>query len=324
MAALVAGLVVVRADAGQVIAAQQVIEQPAGDAAAAVTESDNVPETVLPTWPTAVELVMIVAAIAVLVLFFRRRWHDLRSRRIRPPAIAPLAGAILFVGFLILSPIGAAAAARAWGIDAAIQPLSLREHVIVLTGAYAAQLGGVIGFFMMRSHTAAGDRARRSLQTLHLIKSTGVGFIALLLTWPIITAVGMMARPIVEVITGRPVDVIAHESLRLFLENPVDGWYIMFAVMVVLAAPVIEEVMYRGVLQSWLVHTGINRWAAIFITSVVFASAHGTVEAHALPVLFVLSLSFGWVYERTSRLAACITMHALFNAANLTLALLTT
>jgi membrane protease YdiL (CAAX protease family) len=41
---------------------------------------------------------------------------------------------------------------------------------------------------------------------------------------------------------------------------------------------------------------------------------------HALAALFVLSLGFGWVYEKTGRLEAAVTMHALFNAANVALA----
>jgi len=77
------------------------------------------------------------------------------------------------------------------------------------------------------------------------------------------------------------------------------------------------------VLQASLARTGMNRWLAISITSIVFAAAHGSVDVHALPVLFVLSLAFGWVFERTGRLTSAIVMHALFNAANFALAMLT-
>ena len=80
---------------------------------------------------------------------------------------------------------------------------------------------------------------------------------------------------------------------------------------------------YRGILQHTLVRGGLGRWPAIIGTSAIFALMHTfIVPWHALPALFVLSLGFGWVYEKTGRLAAAVTMHALFNAVNLAQAML--
>ena len=98
----------------------------------------------------------------------------------------------------------------------------------------------------------------------------------------------------------------------------------LLAAALVLAAPIIEEVMYRGLLQQVIVSVGIRRWPAIIITSVFFALMHiDAAQPHAVLALFVLSLGFGLVYERTGRLLAPIVMHALFNAANLALGLTT-
>ena len=56
-------------------------------------------------------------------------------------------------------------------------------------------------------------------------------------------------------------------------------------------------------------------------TRAVFALMHyDVVPGHALAALFVLSLGFGWIYEKTGRLEAAVTMHVLFNAANVALA----
>ena len=46
------------------------------------------------------------------------------------------------------------------------------------------------------------------------------------------------------------------------------------------------------------------------------------VEPYALVVLFVLSVGLGWAYEKSGRLTAPVTMHLLFNVANLALAFL--
>jgi membrane protease YdiL (CAAX protease family) len=51
-------------------------------------------------------------------------------------------------------------------------------------------------------------------------------------------------------------------------------------------------------------------WAAIGISSLLFASVHA---AWTSPAIFVLAVGLGYVYERTGNLWACVTIHALFN-----------
>ena len=63
-------------------------------------------------------------------------------------------------------------------------------------------------------------------------------------------------------------------------------------------------------------------WIAVLAASAIFTLMHaGVAETHALVTLFALSLCFGVAYERTGRLFTSILMHALFNAANLALAI---
>ena len=66
----------------------------------------------------------------------------------------------------------------------------------------------------------------------------------------------------------------------------------------------------------------MRRWPAILTTSVLFTLVHlgAVTSVDGLLALFVLSIGFGWVYEKTGRLSASITMHAAFNLANLLLA----
>jgi membrane protease YdiL (CAAX protease family) len=53
-----------------------------------------------------------------------------------------------------------------------------------------------------------------------------------------------------------------------------------------------------------------NAWLAIFATSVLFALVHPMWMA---PLIFLLALCLGYVYERTGNLWACIALHAIFN-----------
>jgi membrane protease YdiL (CAAX protease family) len=52
------------------------------------------------------------------------------------------------------------------------------------------------------------------------------------------------------------------------------------------------------------------RWLAVIITSVVFALIHPLWTA---PMIFILSIALGYVYERTGSLWVPIVMHAMFN-----------
>lgn len=329
------------ASAGQVIAAQRSVEQPAAENVAngepsalpggeehappemieqvdmPVTSDDSAASRSM--MPTPLEAAMIVAAIVVMAVGWRRRWFELGAAERGQDAMSPALGIALFIGFLILLRAGVALGAEAWGIDAAIKPPPLRDQVKLAVSGYAAQSLAVIAYLALGSPRSAGvDRRRAGLMT-----SLAVGALAIVMIWPIIFAVSALVRPLVTVLTGQPPDPVAHETLRTFLEQPMDAWYVAMAAIVVLVTPVYEEVAYRGVLQRAIVASGAGRWTAIAITSAVFAAAHGTVEVHALPLLFVVSLGFGWAYERTGRLAAAMMMHGAFNAANLSLALLT-
>lgn len=74
-------------------------------------------------------------------------------------------------------------------------------------------------------------------------------------------------------------------------------------------APVVEEILFRGMLQQSLSSLlGFQR--AWIFTSLLFALMHPGISA--LPV-FGLALASGWVFQRTGHLAFAIAVHALYN-----------
>lgn len=85
-------------------------------------------------------------------------------------------------------------------------------------------------------------------------------------------------------------------------------------------APVAEELVFRGGLQETLLRRLNGRFAAgaliaNVLTALAFAAAHVALNPGVLAVLTVLpALCVGWVYQQQRRLAPCIALHALFNA----------
>lgn len=87
--------------------------------------------------------------------------------------------------------------------------------------------------------------------------------------------------------------------------------------MIVLVGPFIEELLFRGFLQTFLSQVMGERWALV-LSAALFARLHGMA---GLPSLFLLSVFLGWLQLRTRSLWAPTLAHALNNAVTLTLAL---
>ena len=84
--------------------------------------------------------------------------------------------------------------------------------------------------------------------------------------------------------------------------------------LVVIAAPISEELFFRGFLFGGL-RNRISFWPAALISGVIFGSIHlvgGSSEV--IPPLAVFGVLLAWLYERTGSLGPPIMMHALQNA----------
>jgi membrane protease YdiL (CAAX protease family) len=113
---------------------------------------------------------------------------------------------------------------------------------------------------------------------------------------------------------------------------------ILMVLSAAIGAPVMEEMLFRGALQNYLVRffsqahqgqgdkitpvkeTAYGRWVGIFIAAVVFALFHANIQH--MPALVVLGVCMGYAYERYGNLLIPIVVHSLFNMLPLTLTLL--
>lgn len=91
--------------------------------------------------------------------------------------------------------------------------------------------------------------------------------------------------------------------------TPLNMVALVFAIVV--AAPVVEELLFRGLLQNALTKY-VPFWLAILLSSFLFALVHG--QPYAIPGLMSLSLAFGYLYHRTGSLRTNIILHMANNA----------
>jgi membrane protease YdiL (CAAX protease family) len=110
-------------------------------------------------------------------------------------------------------------------------------------------------------------------------------------------------------------DQLAVEYVKAALKNPI--YFVLAVANVSLFAPFIEELLFRGFLQTYLT----NRFStkiAIVLTSVLFAIFHFAPEQKLsnitiLSSLFVLSCFLGFLYEKQKYLLSQMILHAAFN-----------
>lgn len=80
---------------------------------------------------------------------------------------------------------------------------------------------------------------------------------------------------------------------------------------IAIAAPLVEELLFRGFLQKALARY-LPIWGAIIVSAFLFALVH--LQFYAIPGLMSLGIAFGYLYHRTGSLRTNIVLHMVNNA----------
>ena len=86
------------------------------------------------------------------------------------------------------------------------------------------------------------------------------------------------------------------------------------ALVVVVVAPFVEELLYRGLGISLLLPF-VGPLFSVVVTGVAFGLAHGLVQG--LPVLSIFGFTLGWLRLKTGSVYPGVVVHGIFNAAAL-------
>lgn len=223
-----------------------------------------------------------------------------------------------------------------WAILSTIPPLAAFMTLIACEAIFAPGNLTAIGFAFRK-----------------FFGGIGTGILAFLITGPLLMWTMIVCEAVYHVIHfEHPRE---HELLKNLGEVGL-GWPAVLLVLgATVMAPLLEELLFRGHLQTFfrelfyrwstpLDSTSVadltpsddiaaapamnpsavvltrsaparawQAWAAIIVTSLLFASLH---EGWMRPPIFVLSLALGYVYERSGNLWSSITVHLLFNLLN--------
>lgn len=230
----------------------------------------------------------------------RASWSGLRVGR----AGLPLALAGFAVAFVLSALVGGAVlVAGDWDADTApIWVLALLQLPL-----WAGLLGAVA--VASRRHgtgSVTRDFALR-IRPVDLVIGlvAGIGaqvLVSTVVAWPVLQLTGKTSRDYDE--PARKLADTAHAS---------SWWGIaLFVAMVVVGAPLVEEVFYRGLLQRGLADRSIPPVVVVPVTAALFALSH--LQALQFPALVLFGLVLGLLAWRTGRLGPSWATHAVFNA----------
>ncbi|NIP25257.1 MAG: CPBP family intramembrane metalloprotease [Phycisphaerae bacterium] len=161
-------------------------------------------------------------------------------------------------------------------------------------------------------------------------KDFAAAFLYLLSVLPLIFAAMTLIMFIGRLFFGPEYEISKHEQLEIITAYP--RWQLQISVFVVavVIAPVIEEMIFRGLFQTVIRSFFESRdsklgnrsrvWLPVFISAGLFSMVHGNVPHW--PALFLLGVCMGYAYEKSGSLFRSIFIHALFNSIAVTFILL--
>lgn len=146
----------------------------------------------------------------------------------------------------------------------------------------------------------------------------GKAFLYLLLLFPLSLVAANLIFMMINLFSAIPFEVMEQEAVQQIKElrgDPLRFWPL--ALIVSTFVPLAEEILFRGLLQNWLMRY-ISPFLAVVVASLIFSAFHLTTEQGAtnFPIfssLFILSCFLGYFYKQEKTLLAPVFLHGLFN-----------
>jgi len=126
--------------------------------------------------------------------------------------------------------------------------------------------------------------------------------------------VGLMLAAVVALITQAIAGDFSSAAGDVALELREAGPFwalIIFAVLVMVGAPIVEEIAFRGMLFNSLRKRGVGAIWTIAITAIVFSAFH--FEPIRFFLLLPIGVVYGWVRWKTGSLGAAMVAHGVNN-----------
>lgn len=238
----------------------------------------------------------------------------LAAAPIRRHRISPAIPFLLFFVWVLMMSLAVGAAEKLAGKDNAAVQETLQNLLTLIVNLL------MIAALLITARRLFARRLKGfGLNPKTLPQDLGWAVVNLAAVYPIIVGGVLLVLALGRLIKGDGFEIQTHQSLEELITSSRIGFRILMIVLVVGVVPVMEEMLFRGFLQSSLRALLPGVWPAVLVTSGLFAAVH--YSTHFLSI-FALSCALGYAYERSGSLFRSIAIHALFNASSVAAALL--
>lgn len=226
-----------------------------------------------------------------------------------PATIDAATAAFTFIGSWVVAQIVSAIVLGALGGGEPAADLPIGTLSVALVGAWSAYLTGM---WIASQRSGTGDPIADYGVSFRPIDLLGLG-------------IGVLSQLVVVTLVYLPLnrwwpatftDDRLEENAKDLVDRATGGSVLPLVLVVVIGAPLVEELFYRGLLQRSM-STQFNDTLVVVGVAAVFAMAH--FRPIEFPGLFAFGLILGTAALRTGRLGMPILAHVAFNATGLVL-----
>lgn len=176
----------------------------------------------------------------------------------------------------------------------------------------------LLGFFLLFITIKKKDRYKILKDSNNtLLSDILFSFVFFIFSFPIIIFISQFLEGILIILfkVSKLPDQIAIQYLKNSMKTP--SLFILAIIAIAILAPILEEFLFRGILQTYL-KKYMRKYSAIVLSSLIFSffhfsSAQGISNIVIIGTLLVLSLFLGICYEKRKSIITPIIFHSCFN-----------
>jgi len=92
------------------------------------------------------------------------------------------------------------------------------------------------------------------------------------------------------------------------------AWWPLALIVIGIGAPLSEELMFRGFLQTALARSRLGYWGAALVTTSIWTTLHAGYSPVGLGEVFLIGVIFAMFLRRTGSLRVSLVCHAVYNS----------
>ena len=170
-------------------------------------------------------------------------------------------------------------------------------------------VGLVLTHFFLRVHQVTWSEFL-GLSDPRLKNALLIALAVVLVALPLTLGLNELSRIVITEIFSK---AEAQPTMQVLEMSRSFGQRIWFGFTAIIMAPLVEEILFRGIIYPAGKQLGFPR-LSLLVSSLVFAAIHASLMT-LLP-LTVLAMIFALLFDKTSNLLAPIAAHSVFNATN--------